>query len=51
MLYSYFLTYENVFFGKLIELKELGVDLDKHFSVNNDLEKRLIVMVCKLKIA
>ncbi|KAL2599010.1 hypothetical protein AAZV13_10G027100 [Glycine max] len=45
------LIYENVIFEKLLELKELGEDLDKHCSANNDLDERLKVMVCKLENA
>ncbi|KAL5138027.1 Protein NETWORKED 1D [Glycine soja] len=35
------LIYENIIFEKLTELKELGEDLDKHCSANNDLDERL----------
>ncbi|QCE06487.1 Protein Networked NET [Vigna unguiculata] len=43
------LIYENIIFEKLLELKELGEDLDKHCSANNDLKERLKVMVGKLE--
>ncbi|KAL2663952.1 hypothetical protein AAZV13_02G130300 [Glycine max] len=45
------LIYENIIFEKLMELKELGEDLDKHCSANNDLDERLRVMMCKLENA
>ncbi|KAK7355838.1 hypothetical protein VNO80_15100 [Phaseolus coccineus] len=45
------LIYENVIFEKLLELKELGEDLDNHCSANNDLEERLKVVVGKLENA
>ncbi|XP_047175149.1 protein NETWORKED 1D-like [Vigna umbellata] len=45
------LIYENIIFEKLLELKELGEDLDKHCSANNDLKERLKVMVGKLENA
>ncbi|KAK7393510.1 hypothetical protein VNO78_22068 [Psophocarpus tetragonolobus] len=45
------LIYENFLFEKLLELQEVGEDLDKHCSANNDLEERLKVMVCKLEKA
>ncbi|XP_027364124.1 protein NETWORKED 1D-like [Abrus precatorius] len=45
------LIYQNIIFEKLLELKKLGEDLDKHCSVNNDLEERLKIMVCKLENA
>ncbi|TKY52652.1 NETWORKED 1D [Spatholobus suberectus] len=43
--------YQNIIFEKLLEIKELGEDLDKHCSANNDLEERLKVIVCKLENA
>ncbi|RDX84892.1 Protein NETWORKED 1D, partial [Mucuna pruriens] len=45
------LIYQNIVFEKLLEIKELGEDLDRHCSANNDLEERLKVMVCKLENA
>nr|KYP31653.1 hypothetical protein KK1_047916 [Cajanus cajan] len=45
------LIYQNIIFEKHLELKELGDNLDKHCSENNDLEERLKVMVCKLENA
>ncbi|KAL5158652.1 Protein NETWORKED 1D [Glycine soja] len=45
------LIYEDIIFEKLMELKELGEDLDKHCSANNDLDERLRVMMCKLENA
>ncbi|KAL2323523.1 hypothetical protein Fmac_027902 [Flemingia macrophylla] len=43
------LIYQNTIFEKLLELKELGEDLDKHCLANNDLKERLKVMGCKLE--
>ncbi|KAG4949583.1 hypothetical protein JHK82_042800 [Glycine max] len=45
------LIYEDIIFEKLMELKELGEDLDKHCLANNDLDERLRVMMCKLENA
>ncbi|KAK7277619.1 hypothetical protein RJT34_22634 [Clitoria ternatea] len=45
------LIYQNIIFEKLLELKELSEDLDHYCAVNNDLEERLKLMVCKLEKA
>ncbi|KAK7345846.1 hypothetical protein VNO77_16458 [Canavalia gladiata] len=45
------LIYQNIIFEKVLEHKKLGEDLDKHCSVNSDLEERLKIMVYKLENA
>jgi chromosome segregation ATPase len=44
-------VYENIIFEKLLELKQLGQELDKLSSENNNLEARLKTMAHKLENA